>query len=175
MPRVGYAGWDDVRMDTTLFVGAFEAEETPLIRTDFSDDSAWQNVVAAVTTPVDFADVPGGYVPRVIAVDERAFDGATGIELGESFAPTDEVYGYVLLADERSMREAVTGNEVTLAYVDLSVVDAEEADEMGSYLGRTFRCAASAVASVESNLSISNMDFREFADGVGSEEVFRGF
>lgn len=162
-------------MDTTRFVSAFEAEETPLVRTDFTDDSAWQSVLAAVMTPVDFGGVPGGYVPRVVAVDASEFDGATGAGLGESFAPTEEVYGYVLLADSRSMNEAAAAGEVTLGYVDLSVVDAEQAELMDSFLGRTFRCAASAVASAESNLSISNMDFQEFADGVGSDGVFRGF
>jgi hypothetical protein len=163
-------------MDTTRLVSAFEGEQTPLVRTDFTDESAWQSVFAAVMAPVDFEGaVPEGYVPRVVSVDASEFDGVTGPRLGELFEPTEDAYGYVLLADRRSMDEAAAGGEVTLEYVDLSVVDAEDAELMDSFLGRTFRCVATEVASVESNLSISNMDFHEFADAVGSDGVFRGF
>lgn len=41
--------------------------------------------------------------------------------------------------------------------------------------GRQFRTAASELHSIENNLSISNMDFFEFADAAGSDGIFRGF
>ena len=41
--------------------------------------------------------------------------------------------------------------------------------------GRTFRVIPSQMWSVENNLSISNMDFFEFADAVDDDGIFRGF
>jgi hypothetical protein len=41
--------------------------------------------------------------------------------------------------------------------------------------GRTFRVIPAYTWSVENNLSMSNMDFFEFADAAGHDGVFRGF
>jgi hypothetical protein len=41
--------------------------------------------------------------------------------------------------------------------------------------GRTFRVIPREIWSVENNLSISNMDYHEFADNIDSDGVFRGF
>jgi hypothetical protein len=41
--------------------------------------------------------------------------------------------------------------------------------------GRTFRVIPSQMWSVENNLSISNMDFFEFADAADDDGIFRGF
>ena len=41
--------------------------------------------------------------------------------------------------------------------------------------GRTFRVIPSQMWSIENNLSISNMDFFEFADAVDDDGIFRGF
>jgi hypothetical protein len=51
----------------------------------------------------------------------------------------------------------------------------EDADEFGWLYGREFRCEVGEVASIEANLSIANIDFEEFADGVEDDGVFRGF
>jgi hypothetical protein len=88
----------------------------PLVRTDFSNDAAWERVAQAVTAPADFGtgidpEVPGDdglYVPNVAVVDDRDFEGATGRSPADS--ATGEQLGYVLLADDRSMREAAEGS-----------------------------------------------------------------
>lgn len=172
-------------VDLTRLADIISDEGTPLVRTDFSDDGAWQAVVTAVTAPVrfdadpdaDFDGVPGddGYAPYVVVVDDRTFVGVTGAVLGELVTATPDVSGYVLLADARTTAEALAGGEITLDYVDLSVTDAEEAEDVGSFLGRTFRCSATEVASVEANLSISNLDFSDFADHTDPDGVHRGF
>ncbi len=41
--------------------------------------------------------------------------------------------------------------------------------------GRSFRAIAAEIQSIEANLSIANMDFRDFADSVDHDGVFRGF
>lgn len=158
----------------------FEDEATVLLRTDFSDDNAWELVLAAATAAADFGppDVPDDdddgdntYSPHIVAIADRHFEGATGESLAVTGDP-DEPLGYVLLADERSMREA-GGNELTLVWVDLSV-SADDADEFGDVLGREFRCVATQIANVEGNLSLGNCDFADFADEVEEDGVYRG-
>ncbi|HEV2456541.1 MAG TPA: hypothetical protein VGY98_19925, partial [Verrucomicrobiae bacterium] len=41
--------------------------------------------------------------------------------------------------------------------------------------GRTFRALPSCVFEIESNLSIGNMDWEEFVNGVDDTGVYRGF
>ena len=160
---------------------AFESEATPLIRTDFSDDAAWQAIVGQVSKPVDFENPdnldPGedGYVPYIVPIDDPQYEGVSGAALADQAMAADLMQGYVLLADARSMAEAGSSGEVTVDYVDLSPYAAEDAEDFHTFPGRTFRCAVAEVASIEVNLSIANMDFHEFADGVAPDGVFRGF
>lgn len=168
-------------MDLTPIREAFESDSTPIIRTDFADDRAWQTVALEISKPVDFENPdnpdPGddGYAPNVMLIEDRAFQGVTGAALGQAFEPSDEAFGYALLADGRSMAEAVAGGEITLDYVDLSISDPEDAELFNSFMGRTFRCVVPEVASIEVNLSIANMDFSDFADHTDADGVFRGF
>lgn len=161
-------------MNLDRLVQDFENDTTPLLRTDFSDDVAWERVIAEVTKEVDFGDGDDGlYAPNVQPYSDRAFEGATGQALADAMKDGDTL-GYALLADDQAMREAVAGAELTVVYVDLSV-DPEDAAEFGDVLGRTFRCEVGEFASIEANLSISNMDFTDFADNVEEDGVFRGF
>lgn len=167
-------------MDLTPCITAFEDSATPLIRTDFTNDSAWSTIVDKVNEPVDFEDPENtdpddeGYTPYVVVIEEAAFEGVDGAALAGALTGT-ETGGYVLLADARSMAEANAGGELTLAYVDLSVTDPEDAELFDSFMGRTFRCVITEIASIEANLSIANMDFHEFADDADPDGVFRGF
>lgn len=113
--------------------------------------------------------------PNVTVFDNPPFTGITGEVLAEMCASHGELRGYAVLGDARSSEEAAAGLEITVAYVDLSVEDDEDAELFNSFLGHTFRCATAEFASVESNLAIANMDFHEFADNVQPDGVFRGF
>jgi len=161
-------------------VAAFESGVTPLIRTDFGNDDAWQAVVAQVSEPVDFAvadsDESGAdsYAPNVTIIDDRAFEGVDARMLAEAIGPAGEIVGYVLLADSRSMSEVCAAG-LTLDYVDLSVMGPEDAELFRSFTGRSFRVAVGEVAGIEANLAIANMDFHEFADAAAPDGVFRGF
>lgn len=128
----------------------------PVIRTDFSDQAAWETVRAAIVAPS--AD---GFVASVDIVDDPAFvdltteqllDLATGDAVGDQHC--------LLVVD----RTTTVSPEWPVLVVDLR-----------TDRGRRFRCVASEVHSVENNLSISNMDFVEFADNVDADGVFRGF
>lgn len=147
-----------------------------LVRTDFSNDAAWQRVVTAVTAEADFEpddpDSEDGYSPGIEPLEDAAFDGATGETL--TATANGETFGFVLIADARSMREAASDGELTVVWLDLSV-EADDAEEFGWIFGREFRCLVEEVASIEANLSISNMEFEEFADSAHEDGVFRGF
>lgn len=169
-------------MDLNRLAETFGSERTPLIRTDFSDDTAWNLVMAEVTKLVDFGSEDpdadpdyDGYTPNVTPIDDRAFAGVTGETLARAFIATDETYGYAILVDARSMAEARAGGELTVVYVDLSVADPADAELFPTFRGRNFRCAVSEFASNGGNLSIANMDFHEFADNTNADGVFRGF
>jgi hypothetical protein len=171
-----FASRSDDAESVMRLAATFENAGTPLIRTDFSSDTAWRRVVAAVTAPSNFnGSTDGGYEPNVTVFDEPAFEDLSGETLAALCAPHDELRGYVALADARSMAEASDGGDLTVDYVDLSVEDDEDAELFESFLGRTFRCATIEFASVEANLAIANMDFHEFADSVSADGVFRGF
>jgi hypothetical protein len=164
----------------TDLAGAMDGEATPLVRTDFSDDAAWQQVVALVTAPVDFNDPdnpdPGedGYAPYIVTLEDRSLEGVTGAVLGKQAMAAGLMRGYALLADARSMAEARAGGEVTVEYVDLSPYAAEDAKLFHTFPGNSFRCAVAQVASIEANLSIDNLDFSDFARTVSPDGVYRG-
>jgi hypothetical protein len=158
-------------MDSELLARYLSTEHaTPLVRTDFTDDAAWQNVVDELTKEIDVDGTP--YSAHIELVDDRAFEGLTAAGLAEAAAGKN--FWYVLLADHRSMREAALGSELTVVYVDLSV-EPEDAEEFGDVYGRAFRCEArEVVTSVWVNLSIANVDFADFADAVDEDGVYRG-
>ncbi|MBL0748220.1 DUF6924 domain-containing protein [Nocardioides baculatus] len=160
-------------MDISDLIDAMEDELTPLVRIDFTDDAAWAAVVRAVRTPVTY---PGEepIEPDVVVVDDRAYDGVTPTALGEQAVQEGGGLGYALLADARSMAEAAGGGEVTVAYVDLSVEDEEDAELLDSFPGNTFRCVTGEIASIEVNLNLANLDFSDFASAVQGDGVYRG-
>ena len=128
------------------------SDQALVIRTDFSDDIAWNTVVTAIRQPVE------GFYAYVELVDDPAFNGLTVEQLVT--LRDDLSKSYTIVADAVTM----SGAEHPLLVVDLFVE-----------LGRSFRAIPSTIQSVENNLSITNMDFREFADNVDADGVFRGF
>ena len=124
-----------------------------MLRTDFSDDAAWESLCAACQEPV------GEFRAYLNCVSDPEYNGLTVDRLvglaRRGFAP-----GFAFLAD----RTALTHPAHPVLVVDLRKKP-----------GRTFRVSPSKVQSVENNLSIANMDFHEFADSVGRDGIFRGF
>lgn len=147
-------------------------EATVVVRTDFSDDAAWSAVIEAVSQPIpDLDDDFGG---NFVPIDEPTLDGLTVETLTADLEPLG-VTAYVILADARSMSEARSGQVITVDYIDYSPYAREDAEDFDTFFGRTFRCEAKEVGSIEVNLSLANMDFSDFADEVGPDDVFRGF
>lgn len=131
-----------------------QARETLLVRTDFSDQAAWDAVRAAVA-PIHATDV----MADVEFLDDPAYQGLTPAQL---LPLLPKGYGHPLLivADKAALAVA----ELPLAVVDLK-------DEQG----REVRIVASELWQIENNVSLANMDFDEFADAVDEDGVFRDF
>jgi hypothetical protein len=128
------------------------SENALLIRTDFSDQSGWQKLKAAVSEPED------PFIFAMEIVDDHANSGAT-IEQVMAALPEDYPHSFIVVADS----PAITQPDHPLLVVDLL----EER-------GRQFRAVATQVASIDNNLSIANMGFEEFAGLVDEGGVFRG-
>ena len=129
-----------------------KSDQALVVRTDFSDDAVWRAIVAKLGEPVD------GFFAYVDFVDDAAYRGLTVEQIVELGRPTPK--SFVIVVDE----SAVTHVEHPLLVVDLL----EEP-------GRTFRAIPSQIQGIENNLSIANMDFREFADSADRDGIFRGF
>ena len=123
-----------------------------VLRTDFSSDAAWNELVALLREPVD------GFYAYVAFVDDRDFEGATVEQLVEAGCEADR--SFVIVADASSMQPG----EHSLLVVDLF-------EEPGS----TFRTIPAQLPSVENNLFVANVFFREFTDAADADGVFRRF
>jgi hypothetical protein len=129
------------------------SEKAMLVRTDFSDQRAWEKLKAAVSDPGD------PFVFNMTIVEDRTNGGATVEQLIEAL-PENYPHSFIVVADDA----AVSQPDYPLLVLDLL-------EEPGRY----FRAIAAQVASIDNNLSIGNMGFDEFAEAVNESGVFRGF
>jgi hypothetical protein len=130
-------------------------ENSLVLRTHFSDESAWEAFCAAVQQP----DEDIGFTAGVDFVSDPEYAGLTA-ELLPSVLGEDSERMFAFIIDQ----DALSRPDHPILVVDLF-------DEPG----RTFRVIRSEMWSVENNLSIANMGFSEFADAAGPDGVFRGF
>jgi hypothetical protein len=131
-----------------------DTEDVLVIRTDFSDDAAWEAVCAALREP----DEEFGYVANVVCVNDPRYAGLSEEQL-TALAPKGPGR-FMFLVD----RVALSDLEHPLLVVDLN--DEPE---------RTFRTIPSEVGGIEVNLSLANMDYVSFADAIDPDGIFRGF
>lgn len=132
-----------------------KTENSVVLRTDFSDQAAWEDIGATIREPVG----DEGFRAGVDFLDDAAFDGLSK-EAVVKLIPRRYAHPIIVIVDRTTV--ASTGHPVLV--IDL----AEER-------GRDFRAFPSKVQSIENNLSLANMDFEEFADEVGEDGVFHGF
>lgn len=125
-------------------------DQTPLIRTDFSNDETWYRVAEAA-----LKESPEGFSAKLHIVDDRSFEGADPACLAQMV----EEHALVILADETTMKD----REMPLLCIGLFAP------------GGSFRVVPEHLWGVENNLSLANMDFADFADAVDPDGVFRGF
>ena len=128
-------------------------QDSLVLRTDFSDDAAWNLVCTVVQAPV------GDFRANVECVSDPALAGVTPAELA-SLQPERSNHSFVFIVDGITL----TSPEHPIVVVDLI----EEP-------GRWFRVIPREAWAVQNNLSLANMDFGDFAENVDPDGVFRGF
>jgi hypothetical protein len=130
-----------------------ETDNALVLRTDFSDDSLWGSLRAAIQKPV------GVFRAYVDFLSDPEYNGITTEQI-LSFIPADSNHSFLFIVDR-----------ITLAHPEHPVLVLSLYPERG----RTFRVVPREMWGVENNLSIANMDFEDFADAVDPDGVFRGF
>jgi hypothetical protein len=124
-----------------------------VLRTDFSDDSAWESICAAIQRPV------GEFRAYVEFLSDTEYDGL----------PAERLIDLVTKGFDQNFMFIV--DKIALSHPDHPILVVDLYHEPG----RTFRVIPPEMWGVENNLSIANMDFFEFADAVDEDGVFRGF
>ncbi|WP_337063119.1 DUF6924 domain-containing protein [Kineococcus sp. G2] len=122
-----------------------------LIRTDFTRQPQWEALVGALRTPS-----PEGFVPHLSTVEHQRWAGASVADVVAAAPP----HVLLVLADAT----ALSAPEMPLLVL-----------QVGDGVVQELRVAPEALASVENNLSIANMDWEDFAGSTGPDGVFRGF
>ena len=130
-----------------------DTENAPVLRTDFSDQAAWDAIRKEVMQPVD------GFYANVDFIDDPEFADVTKKALLR-LVSRDMRHSFIVVADHAAM----TDEEHLLLVIDLF-----------GEKGRELRAEPSRIQSIENNLSIANMDFSDFAESCDPEGVFRGF
>ncbi len=131
--------------------------DAQVIRTCFENQAAWETICKLIRAPVyEWTDA---FYAHVTFLDSAEFRNLSKEEL-LARVPADYGHSFLVVVDDI----AITQPDAPILVVDLY---AER--------GRSFRAIPTAIQSIENNLSISNMDFFEFADAVDEDGIFRGF
>jgi hypothetical protein len=131
-----------------------KAVSTPMLRTDFTDQKAWEALGAAIATPNE-----DGFMAYVDLVEDPAHRDLTPEQV-LALVPEGFEHPILIVADH----VALASPEMPLLVIDLW----EER-------GRVLRVVVEELCSIENNLSISNMDFDDFVAAADEHGVFRGF
>lgn len=137
-----------------------QADDTLLIRTDFSDSSAWRALHREIMTPNE-----DGFRANVHIVDDPAYRDAT-IEQVILLAPAGA--DLMIVADQTALTSPGMPLLAVLRNEEGSGDDTEQDHE-------ELRVIAKELWSIENNISIGNMDWEEFVDASEGDNVFRGF
>jgi hypothetical protein len=127
---------------------------TPVLRTDFSDQAAWEAIRDEIQQPGPEIE---GYC-WVTFIDDRAYE---GIPIDRLLASVPEEYRhrFMFVVDAAT----VTTQDHPVLVIDLRVPS-----------GAKFRAVASEVYSIECNLTLGNLGFDDFARGAAETGVYRG-
>ena len=132
-----------------------ETENALVLRTDFSDQAAWDRICAAIRKPVGIFR----FRANVEFLDEPQYANITKDQLLKLIPPNYN-HSFIIVADQT----AISQPDHPLLIVDLY-----------ERSGNEFRSIPPQIQGIENNLSIANMDFEEFADSVDEDGIFRGF
>ena len=139
-------------------MGSLPTTRNPLVvRTDYESPYIWDTICELIRAPQYEATYT--FFAHVDFLDDADFRDLTAEDLLVR-VPKDYVHSVLFVVDTVAARSP----EFPILVLDLR-----------RQRGRTFRAIPSQIQAIENNLSISNMDFAEFADNAGADGVFRGF
>jgi hypothetical protein len=128
-----------------------------VVRTDFSDDAAWESVLARLRVPV----LEGEPEPEPCLVCDRWFDGAPPERVlrgVRAVLPEGLVPAAVFLADAEAMR--AQGHPLLAVTTEWNGNPFAPGDE--TFITQ-YRTLADAAVEISVNLELGNMDFQDFA------------
>lgn len=131
-----------------------DTDTTPVLRTDFSDQSRWEQVRSALGAAAERISGDDLYS----YLDDPRYAGLT----------PDQVLA--LLPDTVPHAVIAVVDATTLASPEMPVLVVDLSEERG----RQLRCTPEALVDVDGNTEIGNMDFAEFADMADADGVLRG-
>jgi hypothetical protein len=138
-----------------------------LVRTDFADDAAWDQVRDEATREYG----PDGFCACVEPVSDPRWAGATW-EAVKAAAPVDDETGPCVLFIADRITFASPQHPILVVDLDDKFLSVTEFPEIAN---RTpFRCIPSALWDVENNLSIANLSWEDYADHLDDGDVYRG-
>jgi hypothetical protein len=131
-----------------------------LVRTWFGDDEAWEQLKIAIATPNEH-----GFLAYVLVVEDRSYVGLDPRTLA-ALTPevTDGLDGAIV---------SFLADETTLTTAGWPILVVRVLPGEGKF--PPFRVIASELWSVENNLNLANMDWRDFYRAADRNGVFRGF
>jgi hypothetical protein len=128
-----------------------------VIRTDFGNQQAWEAICGLIRAPAhEGSDTFYAHVEFLEDDDYRNLSTESILAM----LPRDYEHTFLFIVDSAT----VSSPDFPILVVDLC-----------ESRGRTFRAIPSRIQSIENNLSISNMDFEEFAEDIDEDGIFRGF
>jgi hypothetical protein len=131
-----------------------------LVRTWFSDDSAWESLVSDVETAND-----EGFLANVVPGEQPSLRGGLSAPALKAKQPGGAIVSFI--ADEMTL---TNGERPILA---VWVLPRQAGDERPDQL--PFRVVASELPSVENNINLANMNWEDFTQAAGEDAIFRRF
>lgn len=131
-----------------------------LIRTNFTDNHAWLSIMRAATAEND-----EGFSANLTVLDDASWSGLSAQDVFTAHVG-DTVRCIAFIVDEATIHDTV---QRAILCVNLGGGGGK-----GKKL-RTMRVIPSELWSVENNLSLGNMEWRDFSTALDERGVFTGF
>lgn len=125
-----------------------------VIRTDFSDEAAWQLVAKAIQAP----QTDDQRRADVELISDKSCAGLSPSEVCALVPGVPDLRLFLFIVDSQTIRHPEH---------PILVVDTEDTD-------LSFRVVPSAAWEVEPNLRLGNMGFDDFQMGLGADGIYRG-
>jgi hypothetical protein len=149
-----------------------ETEKTPVLRTDYSDDAAWETICASIREASPEArDVFGKWSALCATIGQNFGE----LQVHVDFIDEPQYAG--LTVDQLLRLLPETSHQTFLFVVDQVTVQHSDHPilvvDLFTRPGRAFRAVPSQIYAIECNFFVANMDWEEFAERVDADGVFR--